>query len=869
MSTTPQVVDTSKRVVLDYTSRDYKSIRSMLVGLAAGLQPDWETVGETGDFGTLLLELYAYSSDIMNYYIDRVGSEAFLGTAVRRQSVLYIADMLGYQPVGQRAATVPVTFNWSWDTDNLSGGVIPVYTYTVSDATATNGLVTMGITSETYVINLAVGQTVTVSGVGAPFNGRFVIQSVIDATATAPLKITYSVTDTHTYTATVGGASQIASGSVVIIPAGTRLSTSPDSNGQIYSFETDITVTLDTAAGKNTVAAPTVYTLSFQTTATEGLTIPPYLMGTSQGIPNAEFVISDPGVIDRTTQVFTKEGGAVITWSKIDKISLGTPTQSVFSTYVDDDNYTHVLFGDNTSGRIPPANAEIYVGYRYGAGVAANGLGIGAISVLNNDFATSLGVTVSNSAAPVGGADVESVASMRYSIPRSNALKQRAVTLEDYVNLALQVPGVTKAVAYGQNYTSVYVRIASGPQSQGYATTDVEGLYISMATTPALVTLPLENDYALALGEYFYLDSVRTDLNGTQTPTNIWLASNASTVISAASLTGYVVTLTTATAHNYQQGQPITVSGITQPVFNGIHIVSAVPNATSVKFCVATAGPTTGTVSGSSTITASPGITFESVQTTDTTPVGGAGPVVVAVSSDATATTVDPEMQKLILSLESYLSDKKLIGSVIYGEPVEWTDTDLSVNVVVRPLYNRDSVRAAVQSAITSVFSYVNVDFGRRISIGDVYRAALSVDGVDYITLTRLAETVGTTYNVVKDINTTDAYVLTPVSASMDSATVSGTVTMVVAETVNLKVGEAITVEGVASHFDGNYFVSQVVSPTSFKYVTGAALNILSFPAPTGATVSQDNAENAYRIPRISPTLADPWVTATGGLVNT
>ena len=60
--------------------------------------PEWQTVGEAADFGTLLLELYAYMGDILNFYIDRTASEAFLATAVRPQSVLYIADMLGYTP---------------------------------------------------------------------------------------------------------------------------------------------------------------------------------------------------------------------------------------------------------------------------------------------------------------------------------------------------------------------------------------------------------------------------------------------------------------------------------------------------------------------------------------------------------------------------------------------------------------------------------------------------------------------------------------------------------------------------------------------------------------------------------------------------
>ena len=68
--------------------------------------PEWETAGEAPDFGTLMLELFAYMGDVMHFYIDRTASEAFLGTALRSQSVLYIADMLGYTPIGQQAASV-------------------------------------------------------------------------------------------------------------------------------------------------------------------------------------------------------------------------------------------------------------------------------------------------------------------------------------------------------------------------------------------------------------------------------------------------------------------------------------------------------------------------------------------------------------------------------------------------------------------------------------------------------------------------------------------------------------------------------------------------------------------------------------------
>ena len=36
--------------------------------------PEWTTAGEAPDFGTLLLELFAYMGDTLNFYIDRTAS---------------------------------------------------------------------------------------------------------------------------------------------------------------------------------------------------------------------------------------------------------------------------------------------------------------------------------------------------------------------------------------------------------------------------------------------------------------------------------------------------------------------------------------------------------------------------------------------------------------------------------------------------------------------------------------------------------------------------------------------------------------------------------------------------------------------------
>src|SRR4029079_2753395 len=109
-----------------------------------------------------------------------------------------------------------------------------------------------------------------------------------------------------------------------------------------------------------------------------------------------------------------------------------------------------------------PVNAEMFVTYRCGVGAEANLLGPGAINtVINASGDDWWGVTVTNTKNPVGGTDPESIDAMRQSIPRAAArIKNRAITLHDYADMALQVPGVAKSVAHGTVYTAVRVKIA-------------------------------------------------------------------------------------------------------------------------------------------------------------------------------------------------------------------------------------------------------------------------------------------------------------------------------------------------------------------------------------------------------------------------
>ena len=96
-------------ISVDYTSKDYYSIREELIQRIQDRIPDWKA-NDPADFGVALVEAFSYVSDILSYYIDRNANEAFITTASQRDSVLSIARSYGYTPAGYRQALVELTF---------------------------------------------------------------------------------------------------------------------------------------------------------------------------------------------------------------------------------------------------------------------------------------------------------------------------------------------------------------------------------------------------------------------------------------------------------------------------------------------------------------------------------------------------------------------------------------------------------------------------------------------------------------------------------------------------------------------------------------------------------------------------------------
>ena len=79
---------------IDYSDKDFDSIRTRLIALVKSVFPDWSDFS-VASFGNILLEMYAFVGDVVTFYLDNQARESRLVTAVQRKNVIALARMLG------------------------------------------------------------------------------------------------------------------------------------------------------------------------------------------------------------------------------------------------------------------------------------------------------------------------------------------------------------------------------------------------------------------------------------------------------------------------------------------------------------------------------------------------------------------------------------------------------------------------------------------------------------------------------------------------------------------------------------------------------------------------------------------------------
>lgn len=81
---------------ISYLAKDYQSFRQLMLDRMALTAPDW-TERHAPDLGITLVELLAYAADDLSYYQDAVATEAYLGTARKRESIRRHARLVDYR----------------------------------------------------------------------------------------------------------------------------------------------------------------------------------------------------------------------------------------------------------------------------------------------------------------------------------------------------------------------------------------------------------------------------------------------------------------------------------------------------------------------------------------------------------------------------------------------------------------------------------------------------------------------------------------------------------------------------------------------------------------------------------------------------
>lgn len=348
-------------VPIDYTNLGYEALRESMLDIARRTLPEW-TDHSPNDLGVLLVELFAYASDITLYYQSRIASQLFPATSDEPEAMVQLMRLLGFQPRGAVPATV----------------------------------------------ELAVA---------------------LDSGQALPLTI----------------------------PAGTAfLATTPV--GARIQFETPRD-TVITAANLGPVMEGDLRWF-LPVTAVEGRTVSGEVAGISDGSPDQHHALTEKPVIDGSVVVTVAGPGGETLWHEVKSLAAATPVQRCFAVQRDADGGATLLFGDGVNGAIPPRGSgldqvEIRAAYRVGGGAAGN-------VPPGTELSTSMS-ELRRTLAPAGGSggtEPESLDVSRGLAPRLYRAQDRAVTADDYVELALRTPGVGKARAVALNWNDVLLYIA-------------------------------------------------------------------------------------------------------------------------------------------------------------------------------------------------------------------------------------------------------------------------------------------------------------------------------------------------------------------------------------------------------------------------
>lgn len=213
-------------------------------------------------------------------------------------------------------------------------------------------------------------------------------------------------------------------GSDIVIPAGTVVA-----NSTGLQFYTTGVITI--IAGQ-TSATGSVLQAVFVNGAT---------LGVSTGVANMSFIVGTNIVAESVSALVNSVG-----WTQVSTFAFSGASDQHYVMTVDENKNIIVKFGDGESGAIPANGLVITSNHRTTSGLDGN-VDANTITQIVSSLTLPVGktITVTNSQRATGGSGVEDLVSLKKRIPLYLRTLRRAVTGQDYIDVAEQMAGVAKA----------------------------------------------------------------------------------------------------------------------------------------------------------------------------------------------------------------------------------------------------------------------------------------------------------------------------------------------------------------------------------------------------------------------------------------
>lgn len=183
--------------------------------------------------------------------------------------------------------------------------------------------------------------------------------------------------------------------------------------------------------------------------ATQAQTVRDEVLGGSDGRANQIFRLGNAPVLRDTLRLEVDEGDGFAVWTEVDDFFGAGPHDDV---YVLDRTTGEVRFGDGDHGAIPVGNNDLPGSnvvarlYRFGGGAAGN-VGAKLIKTLLGSIDGVDADKIGNLLPAVGGREEETLDQAKLRAPRAIRSRGRAVTAQDFEQLAIESGPVRRAKA--------------------------------------------------------------------------------------------------------------------------------------------------------------------------------------------------------------------------------------------------------------------------------------------------------------------------------------------------------------------------------------------------------------------------------------